>query len=135
MPLHSAIRRHPRFSRWLERLRDVDRRTDRHRTDRHREDEQRPEQSLERRKKDGEAETWAAGYTAFWRDLTAAWLVAALVAVAVLAIQSADGFYLNNAPGTSTAQAPPSGKAVRIPVRSDRGPPACTELDDAYGRC
>jgi hypothetical protein len=130
MPLHSAIRRHPRFSRWLERLSDVG-----PRADPYRDGEQRPEQSLERRRNDDEPQTWAAGYTAFWRDLAAAWLVAALIAGVVFVIQSADNFPPSNAPGAATAQAPQSGKAARIPVRSNRGAGECTDLDNAYGRC
>ena len=132
MPLQSAIPRPSRFSRWLERMRgrdlgpragqDLDEAPD-------------PGRPARKRANDDEQESWISGYSAFWQDLAATWLVAALIAGIVLAVQSSNDPHRNSAPATTAAQAPPPAKATHTPVRGEPGSRECTDLDYAYGRC
>ena len=131
MPLRHAIPRHRRFGRWLEWMRDLGRRADRHR-----EEAQAPGDLSWRRAVDDQEswqESWIGGYSAFWQDLAAAWLVAVLIAGIVLVVQSSKDPLRNIDP--ATAQAPRAEKAIRAPAHGEGGSPECTNLDDAYGRC
>lgn len=136
--LQNAIHRHPRFSRWLERLRDIGRFGDEYR-----EEPQDSEPSTGPRADDDEQESWIKGYSAFWQDLAATWLVAVLIAVIVLAVQSSKDPHRNTASATATTQTQtqtPPGKATRAPAtqtpaRGEPGSSECTDLDYAYGRC
>jgi len=116
MARHDAIHPHLRFSRWLERVRDLAHRTRRHRK-----------------------ATSTTGYNAFWRDLVAAWLVALLLAGTVLAVQSANTPRPGLAIGATLAQAPRGDNAARVRGTGDHDPgdddPECSDLDYAYLRC
>ena len=85
---------------------------------------------------DDERESWIGGYSAFWQDLAATWLVAVLIAGTIFVVQSSRDPRPNIAsvaPAVTT-QAPP-GKAVRKPARGEPGSLECTDLDYAYGWC
>lgn len=127
MPLRHAIPRHPRSGRWLEWMRDLGRRAGRYH------EEAQDSGDLSRRRADDDQESWIGGYSAFWQDLVAAWLVAVLIAVVVLAVQSSKDPLRNIDP--ATAQVSAAGKAIRSPAHDEGGSPECTNLDDAYGRC
>ena len=129
--LQNAIHRYPRFGRWLERLRDLGRFGDEYR-----EEPQDHEQSTGTRADDDEQESWIKGYSAFWQDLAATWLVAVLIAVIVVAVQSSKDPHRSVASATAATQTQtPPGKATRTPARGQPGSLECTDLDYAYGRC
>ena len=131
MPLRHAIPRHPRSGRWLEWMRNLGRRAARYH------EEAQDSGGLSRRRADDDQESWIGGYSAFWQDLVAAWLVAVLIAVIVLAVQSSKDPLRNIDPAaarTSAGQTPP-GKATSTPVRGESGNRECTDIDYAYGRC
>jgi hypothetical protein len=114
-------------------MRDVGRRADRYR-----EEAQAPGDLSRRRADDDQEswqESWISGYSAFWQDLAAAWLVAVLIAGVVLVVQSSKDPLRNIDPATATAQMPPAGKAIRSPAHDEPGGLECTNLDHAYGRC
>lgn len=133
MPLQSAVPRHSRFGRWLEWMRDLGRRVDGYR-----DETQDPGELSRKRVTDDEQESWIGGYSAFWQDLAATWLVAVLFAGIIFAVQSSKDPQPNiasvAATATTTTQAPP-GKATRKPVHGEPGSLECTDLDYAYGWC
>ena len=132
MPLQSAIPRPSRFSRWLERMRERDLGR---RAGQDRDEAPDPGRPARKRTNDDEQESWIRGYSAFWQDLAATWLVAALIAGIVLAVQSSKDPHRDSASATTTTQAPPPAKATHTPVRGEPGSRECTDLDYAYGRC
>lgn len=133
MPLQNAVPRHSRFSHWLEWMRDPGRRADGYR-----DETQDPGELFRKRVNDDDRESWIGGYSAFWQDLAATWLVAVLIAGIIFAVQSSKdpqpSIASVAATATTTTQAPP-GKAIHKPARGEPGSLECTDLDYAYGWC
>ena len=134
MPLRSAV---PRFSRWLEWMRDPGRHADGYR-----DETEDPGELSRKRVDDDERESWIGGYSAFWQDLAATWLVAVLIVGVVFAVQSSTDPHPNvasvAATATTTTQTPPQAppaKAVHKPAHGEPGSLECTDLDNAYGWC
>ena len=129
MPLRSAIPRQTHFSRWLEWMRDPGRRAEGYR-----DETQDPGELSRKRANDDERESWIGGYSAFWQDLAATWLVAVLIAGTIFVVQSSKDPQPNIASVAVTAPAP-AGKAIHKPARGEPGSLECTDLDYAYGWC
>ena len=133
MPLRSAIPRHSHFSHWLEWMRDPGRRAAGYR-----DETQDPGELSRKRVEDDDRESWIGGYSAFWQDLAATWLVAVLFVGIIFAVQSSKDPQPNiasvAATATTTTQAPPA-KAIHRPARGEPGSLECTDLDYAYGWC
>lgn len=70
-----------------------------------------------------------------WRDVIAAWAVAALLAFALLAVPTSNAPHSNHSVSPRIAPVPHQGGAGRPRIVDGDDPVPCSDLDYAYERC
>lgn len=97
--------------------------------------ERRPPERFPGDRSDEQEERIRSAAGAAWRQVFATWLLAALLVVALLAVQTPDALRPDLAVSPSTTSTPRPGDAARSPAAKDNDPLPCSDLDYAYEKC